>query len=135
MVSTVTDSKVVSNVKDNKVKDATKFTNVEVLDKDKKVTQTIVLQDGNVVITKEGKTETVANASIVVKDTMKKTAPLGMGMHRPDSTRFLSTAGSSHHPLYSQGPPAPCRFPCSSPQTPRKRLVELSVGNANKDPS
>ena len=78
VVSTVTDSKVVSNVKDNKVKDATKFTNVEVLDKDKKVTQTIMLQDGNVVITKEGKTETVANASIVVKDTMKKTAPLGM---------------------------------------------------------
>ena len=78
VVSTVDDSKVVSNVTDNKVKDATKFTNVEVLDKDKKVTQTIVLQDGNVVITKEGKTETVANASIVVKDTMKKTAPLGM---------------------------------------------------------
>ena len=78
VVSTVDDSKVISNVKDNKVKDATKFTNVEVLDKDKKVTQTIVLQDGNVVITKGGKTETVANASIVVKDTMKKTAPLGM---------------------------------------------------------
>jgi len=78
VVSTVDSSKVVSNVKDNKVKDATKFTNVEVLDKDKKVTQTIVLQDGNVVITKDGKTETVANASIVVKDTMKKTAPLGM---------------------------------------------------------
>ena len=78
VVSTVTDSKIVSDVKDNKVKDATKFTNVEVLDKDKKVTQTIMLQDGNVVITKEGKTETVANASIVVKDTMKKTAPLGM---------------------------------------------------------
>lgn len=78
VVSTVTDSKIVSNVKDNKVKDATKFTNVEVLDKDKKVTQTIVLQDGNVVITKGDKTETVANASIVVKDTMKKTAPLGM---------------------------------------------------------
>lgn len=78
VVSTVDSSKVVSNVKDNKVKDATKFTNVEVLDKDKKVTQTIVLQDGNVVITKGDKTETVANASIVVKDTMKKTAPLGM---------------------------------------------------------
>ena len=78
VVSTVDDSKVVSNVNDNKVKDATKFTNVEVLDKDKKVTQSFVLQDGNVVITKEGKTETVANASIVVKDTMKKTAPLGM---------------------------------------------------------
>ena len=78
VVSAVDGSKIVSNVKDNKVKDATKFTNVEVLDKDKKVTQTIVLQDGNVVITKEGKTETVANASIVVKDTMKKTAPLGM---------------------------------------------------------
>ncbi len=78
VVSTVDGSKIVSNVEDNKVKDATKFTNVEVLDKDKKVIQTIVLQDGNVVITKEGKTETVANASIVVKDTMKKTAPLGM---------------------------------------------------------
>ena len=78
VVSTVDGSKTVSNVKDNKVKDATKYTNVEVLDKDKKVTQTIVLQDGNVVITKGDKTETVANASIVVKDTMKKTAPLGM---------------------------------------------------------
>ncbi|MBC2882307.1 anaerobic C4-dicarboxylate transporter [Campylobacter sp. Marseille-Q3452] len=78
VVSTVDSSKVVSNVKDNKVKDATKFTNVEVLDKDKKVTQSFVLQDGNVVITKGDKTETVANASIVVKDTMKKTAPLGM---------------------------------------------------------
>ena len=78
VVSTVDSSKVISNVKDSKVKDATKFTNVEVLDKDKKVTQTIVLQDGNVVITKGDKTETVANASIVVKDTMKKTAPLGM---------------------------------------------------------
>ena len=78
VVSTVDGSKTVSNVKDNKVKDATKFMNVEVLDKDKKVTQTIVLQDGNVVITKGDKTETVANASIVVKDTMKKTAPLGM---------------------------------------------------------
>lgn len=78
VVSTVDGSKIVSDVKDNKVKDATKFTNVEVLDKDKKVTQTIVLQDGNVVITKGDKTETVANASIVVKDTMKKTAPLGM---------------------------------------------------------
>ena len=78
VVSTVDGSKTVSNVKDNKVKDATKFKNVEVLDKDKKVTQTIVLQDGNVVITKGDKTETVANASIVVKDTMKKTAPLGM---------------------------------------------------------
>nr|WP_314476956.1 anaerobic C4-dicarboxylate transporter [uncultured Campylobacter sp.] len=78
VVSTVDDSKVISNVKDSKVKDATKFTNVEVLDKDKKVTQSFVLQDGNVVITKEGKTETVANASIVVKDTMKKTAPLNM---------------------------------------------------------
>ena len=78
VVSTVDSSKVISNVKDSKVKDATKFTNVEVLDKDEKVTQSFVLQDGNVVITKEGKTETVANASIVVKDTMKKTAPLGM---------------------------------------------------------
>ena len=78
VVSTVDSSKVVSNVKDNKVKDATKFTNVEVLDKDKKVTQSFVLQDGNVVITKGDKSETVANASIVVKDTMKKTAPLGM---------------------------------------------------------
>ena len=78
VVSTVDDSKVVSNVKDSKVQDATKFTNVEVLDKDKKVTQTIVLQDGNVVITKDGKTETIAKASIVVKNTMKKTAPLNM---------------------------------------------------------
>ena len=78
VVTMVADGKVVSNVKDSKVKDSTKFTSVEVLDKDKKVTQTIVADGGNVVITKDGKSETVANASIVVKDTMKKTAPLGM---------------------------------------------------------
>ena len=78
VVTMVADGKVVSNVKDSKVKDSTKFTSVEVLDKDKKVTQTIVADGGNVIITKDGKSETVANASIVVKDTMKKTAPLGM---------------------------------------------------------
>ena len=78
VVTMVADGKVVSNVKDSKVKDSTKFTSVEVLDKDKKVTQTIVADGGNVIITKDGKSETVANASIVVKDTMKKVAPLGM---------------------------------------------------------
>ncbi len=78
VVTMVADGKVVSNVKDSKVKDSTKFTSVEVLDKDKKVTQTIVADGGNVIITKDGKSETVANANIVVKDTMKKIAPLGM---------------------------------------------------------
>ena len=78
VVTMVADGKVVSNVKDSKVKDSTKFTSVEVLDKDKKVTQTIVADCGNIIITKDGKSETVANASIVVKDTMKKVAPLGM---------------------------------------------------------
>ena len=97
VVSTVDGSKIVSNVKDNKVKDATKFTNVEVLDKDKKVTQTIVLQDGNVVITKGDKTETVANASIVVKDTMKKTAPLGM----VDTIQIFMLSAASIMMIYS----------------------------------
>ena len=78
VVSMVGDSKIVSNVKDNKVKDATKFTSVQVLDKDNKVTQSIVSNGADVVITAGDKSETIANANIVVKDTMKKTAPLGM---------------------------------------------------------
>ena len=51
VVSMVGDSKIVSNVKDNKVKDATKFTSVQVLDKDNKVTQSIVSNGADVVIT------------------------------------------------------------------------------------
>ena len=64
----VGDSKIVSNVKDNKVKDATKFTSVQVLDKDNKVTQSIVSNGADVVITAGDKSETIANANIVVKD-------------------------------------------------------------------
>lgn len=78
VVSMVSEGKVVSNVKDNKAKDATKFNGVEIYNKDKKLTQSIMLQDGNVVIKAGEKTETINNATIVVKDTFKRTSPLGM---------------------------------------------------------
>nr|WP_314070668.1 anaerobic C4-dicarboxylate transporter [uncultured Campylobacter sp.] len=78
VISMVDGGKVVSNVKESKAKDATKFNSVEIYDKDKKLAQSIVAQDGNVVITTGDKSESIANASIVVKDTMKKTTNLNM---------------------------------------------------------
>ena len=78
VISTVSNGQIISNVKDNKAKDATKFTSVEIFDKDKKLTQSIKLDNGNVIITAGDKNETINNASIIVKDTMTKTTKLSM---------------------------------------------------------
>jgi len=78
VISTVSNGQIISNVKDNKAKDATKFTSVEIFDKDKKLTQSIKLDNGNVIIMAGDKNETINNASIIVKDTMTKTTKLSM---------------------------------------------------------
>ena len=78
VVAAVDNAKVIQSVDNYKVKNNTKYSSVEIYNKDKKLTQSIVLQDGNVVITAGDKTETINSATISVKDTYKKSSPLGM---------------------------------------------------------
>ena len=72
------DGKVALDVKDNKTKAKTAYDSVEIYDDKGTLTQTVVLQDNNVVITAGDKTETIENATIGLKDTMKKKVTLGM---------------------------------------------------------
>ena len=72
------DGKVALDVKDNKAKAKTAYDNVEIYDNKGTLTQTVALQDNNVVITAGDKTETIENATIVLKDSVKKKVTLGM---------------------------------------------------------
>ena len=72
------DGKVALDVKDNKAKAKTAYDSVEIYDNKGTLTQTVVLQDNNVVITAGDKTETIENATIDLKDTVKKKVTLGM---------------------------------------------------------
>ena len=72
------DGKVALDVKDNKTKAKTAYDSVEIYDDKGTLTQTVVLQDNNVVITAGDKTETIENATIGLKDTVKKKVTLGM---------------------------------------------------------
>ena len=72
------DGKVALDVKDNKTKAKTAYDSVEIYDDKGTLTQTVVLQDNNVIITAGDKTETIENATIGLKDTMKKKVTLGM---------------------------------------------------------
>ncbi len=72
------DGKVALDVKDNKAKAKTVYDRAEIYDNEGTLTQTIALQDNNVVITAGDKTETIENATIVLKDSVKKKANLGM---------------------------------------------------------
>ena len=72
------DGKVALDVKDNKAKAKTAYDSVEIYDNKGTLTQTVVLQDNNVVITDGDKTETIENATIVLKDSVKKKVNLGM---------------------------------------------------------
>ena len=72
------DGKVALDVKDNKAKAKTAYDSVEIYDNKGTLTQTVSLQDNNVVITAGDKTETIENATIVLKDSVKKKANLGM---------------------------------------------------------
>ena len=72
------DGKVALEVKDNKAKAKTAYDSVEIYDNKGTLTQTVALQDNNVVITAGDKTETIENATIGLKDTAKKKVTLGM---------------------------------------------------------
>ena len=72
------DGKVALDVKDNKAKAKTAYDSVEIYDNKGTLTQTVTLQDNNVVITAGDKTETIENATIGLKDTEKKKVTLGM---------------------------------------------------------
>lgn len=72
------DGKIALDVKDNKAKAKTAYDSVEIYDNKGTLTQTVVLQDNNVVITAGDKTETIENATIGLKDTVKKKVTLGM---------------------------------------------------------
>ncbi len=72
------DGKVALDVKDNKAKAKTAYDSVEIYDNKGTLTQTVVLQNNNVVITAGDKTETIENATISLKDTVKKKVTLGM---------------------------------------------------------
>ena len=72
------DGKVALDVKDNKAKAKTAYDSVEIYDNKGTLTQTVALQDNNVVIAAGDKTETIENATIVLKDSVKKKVNLGM---------------------------------------------------------
>ncbi|STO93010.1 C4-dicarboxylate antiporter [Haemophilus pittmaniae] len=72
------DGKVAVNVKDSKAKPQIAYNNVEIYDDQNTLTQTLSDQDGNVTITAAGASESIANAKIVLKDSIKKKINLSM---------------------------------------------------------
>ena len=78
IIAQAKDGTVLLDVKDNKASTKTTFDNVQILDAKGNVTQTVVSEEGKVVITAGEKVESIDNATIVLKDTMKKKTPLGM---------------------------------------------------------
>ncbi|MBN6065906.1 anaerobic C4-dicarboxylate transporter [Aggregatibacter actinomycetemcomitans] len=78
IVALAKDGKVALDVKDSKAKAQTAYENVEIYDNKGVLTQTLSAQDNNVVITAGDKTDTIANATIALKDTAKKKVTLGM---------------------------------------------------------
>ena len=78
ILAVVKDGQVALDVKDNKTKAKTAYDSVEIYDDKGTLTQTVVLQDNNVIITAGDKTETIENATIGLKDTVKKKVTLGM---------------------------------------------------------
>ena len=78
IVALAKEGKVALDVKDSKAKAKTAYDNIEIYDAKGALTQTLAAQDNNVVITVGDKSDTIANATIVLKDSVKKKAPLGM---------------------------------------------------------
>ena len=72
------DGKVAVNVKDSKAKPQIAYNNVEIYDDQNTLTQTLSAQDGNVTITAAGASESITNAKIVLKDSIKKKINLSM---------------------------------------------------------
>lgn len=78
IVATAQDGKVAIDVKENKGKVKTAYNAIEIYDDKGVLTQTLSVQDNNVVITAGDQSETIANASIALKDTIKKKTNLSM---------------------------------------------------------
>ena len=78
IVALAKDGTLVLDVKDSKAKAQTAYNNVAIYNEKGEVAQTITAQDNSVVITAGDKTETIDNASIVLKDTAKKKVNLSM---------------------------------------------------------
>ncbi len=78
IVAIVKDGTVALNVKESKAKNATAYESAQIYNAEGKLTQSIKAENGGVMITTGEKNETIANASIAVKDTMKKKTYLGM---------------------------------------------------------
>ena len=69
---------VALDVKESKAKAKTAYDNVQIVDAKGNVTQSLQAENGQVVLTANGQSETIANATIALKDSIKKSAPLGM---------------------------------------------------------
>ena len=78
IVALTKDGKVALDVKDSKAKAQTTYNSVEIYDNKGVLNQTLSVQDNNVIITTDDKTDTVANATIQLKDSAKKKTTLGM---------------------------------------------------------
>ena len=79
IVALAKDGTVTLDVKDSKAKAKTAYSSVEIYNAKGELAQTITAQDNNsVVITAGDKTETIDNASIALKDTMKKKVNISM---------------------------------------------------------
>ncbi|MBN6059512.1 anaerobic C4-dicarboxylate transporter [Aggregatibacter actinomycetemcomitans] len=78
IVAIAKDSKVALDVKDSKAKAQTAYDSVEIYDNKGVLTQTLSAQNNNVVITTSDKTDSIANATIALRDTAKKKVTLGM---------------------------------------------------------
>ncbi|EHK89581.1 anaerobic C4-dicarboxylate transporter [Aggregatibacter actinomycetemcomitans] len=78
IVALAKDGKVALDVKDSKAKAQTAYDSVEIYDNKGVLTQTLSAQDNNVIITAGAKTDTIANATIALKDTAQKKVTLGM---------------------------------------------------------
>ncbi|KOE66228.1 anaerobic C4-dicarboxylate transporter [Aggregatibacter actinomycetemcomitans] len=74
----VKEGKIVAIAKDSKAKAQTAYDSVEIYDNKGVLTQTLSAQNNNVVITTSDKTDSIANATIALKDTAKKKVTLGM---------------------------------------------------------
>ena len=78
IIALTKDGKVALDVKDSKAKAQTAYNSVEIYDNKGVLNQTLSVQDNNVIITTGDKTDTVANATIQLKDSAKKKTTLGM---------------------------------------------------------
>ncbi|WP_233116033.1 anaerobic C4-dicarboxylate transporter [Aggregatibacter actinomycetemcomitans] len=74
----VKEGKIVAIAKDSKAKAQTAYDSIEIYDNKGVLTQTLSAQNNNVVITTSDKTDSIANATIALKDTAKKKVTLGM---------------------------------------------------------